>query len=87
MKNVNIDRWVDGCKVRVFNWVDGKNIYVNIQYFASGSPISRPPLVDRSVLITANENGFNMVENFLSTLVSNIMAMNIKSGLNVVLTF
>lgn len=52
---VEIDTWVAGYKVRAFDWVDGKNIYLNICYYCPGSSLSRPPAVDRSFLIPLKE--------------------------------
>ena len=41
---VNIDTWIaGGYKVRAFDWIDGKSIYLNVQYFLSGSSLERPP--------------------------------------------
>ena len=43
-KMIEIDAWVaGGYKVRAFDWVDGKNIYLNICYYCPGSSLSKPP--------------------------------------------
>ena len=52
---VEIDTWVDGYKIRAFDWVDGKNIYLNITYYRPGSSLSKRPAVDRSFLIPLEE--------------------------------
>lgn len=66
---MNFEGWIDGCKVRTMPWVDGKTIYVNVQYFKSGQSLSQPPVWDKTVYITDDEKGRNMVQNFLSSLV------------------
>ena len=49
---IEIDAWVaGGYKVRAFDWVDGKNIYLNICYYCPGSSLSKPPAADRSFLL------------------------------------
>lgn len=66
---MNFDGWIEGYKVRTMPWVDGKTIYVNVQYFKSGQSLSQPPAWDKTVYITNDEKGRNMVQNFLSSLV------------------
>lgn len=77
---MDFERWVDGYKVRVFPWIDGKTIYVNVQYYAPGSSLARPPAMDKSVYVTDNEGGRNMIYNYLSTLVSYIASTDIPEG-------
>lgn len=48
---MDFEKWISGCLVRVFPWVDGKNIYVNVQYFRPGQSISRPPAWEKTVYI------------------------------------
>lgn len=83
---MEIDKWVSGYKVRSFPWVDGKHIYLNIQYFTPGQSIFQPPVWDKSVYITDNEAGRNMISNFLDSLVSHVAGMQIQDGYKVVLT-
>lgn len=40
--NINIDTWISGYKVRAFNWIDGKRIYFNVQYYQLGQSIEQP---------------------------------------------
>jgi hypothetical protein len=39
---MNIDRWINGYKVRIMDWIDGKNIYCNVAYYRSGARIDNP---------------------------------------------
>ena len=41
---MDFEKWVSGYKVRVFPWIDGETFYVNVQYFAPGQSIARPPV-------------------------------------------
>lgn len=69
---MDFERWVDGYKVRVFPWIDGKHIYINVQYFEAGSSLEKPPKMDKTAFITDNEQGRNIIKNYLSTLVNYI---------------
>lgn len=87
MGNIEIDRWINGCKVRAFKWIDNKSIYVNIQYFIPGSSIEQSPAWDKTVYITMNDAGVNIINNFLSSLVNHISSLQIEKDQKVVLTF
>lgn len=87
MKNINIDTWVAGCKVRVIPWVDGEHYYFNVQYYPPGSSLSRPPAFDKTVYITANERGEKMIESSLNSLVEFVCRSHITEGNKYVLTF
>ena len=52
---MEINTWINGCKVRGFKWIDGKRYYINVQYFEPGSSIEKPPMWDKSVYITMND--------------------------------
>ena len=69
---MDFERWVDGYKVRVMKWIDGKHIYINVQYFNPGASFQKPPAMDKTAFITNNEKGRNMIQNYLSTLVNYI---------------
>jgi hypothetical protein len=84
--NINIDTWIRGYKVRAFNWIDGKRIYFNVQYFAPGQSIERDPVFDKTVYITNNEAGQNIIFNFIDSLVEHIVYMKITKGQEVTLT-
>lgn len=83
---MEIDDWVEGYKVRSFPWIDGKRIYFNVQYFAPGQSISRPPVWDKTVYITDNPAGQRILNEFLHTLVEYVARMQIREGTEVVLT-
>lgn len=87
MGNIEIDRWVNGCKVRAFKWIDGKSIYVNVQYFNPGAPVEKLPEFDKSVYVTINDNGMNVINNFLDSLVNHIIGLQMEKDKKVVLTF
>ena len=77
---MNFDGWIDGYKVTVFPWIDREHIYVNVQYFNSGASLSQPPEIEKTALITDNENGRSMVENYLNSLVHYIARSKIEPG-------
>lgn len=83
---MNLEKWIDGYKVHVMDWIDGKNIYINIQYFKPGSSLSQPPAMEKTAYITNNDKGRNMVQNFLSTLVEFIVRSNVPADNKMVIT-
>lgn len=70
-----IDKWIEGCKVRSFPWIDKKRIYFNVQYFAPGQSLCKPPVWDRTVFIVNNEAGRRVIQNFTHSLVTHISTM------------
>lgn len=52
---VNIDTWASGYKVRAIDWIDGKNIYLNIQYYLPGASLERSPAKEKTFLIPKSE--------------------------------
>ncbi len=81
-----LDKWVSGYKVRAFPWIDGKRIYFNVQYYASGQSIERPPVWDKTVYITDNEAGQRLVFEFTTSLVEHVARMIISKNTEVTLT-
>ena len=77
---MEINKWIDGYKVRVFPWIDGKNIYVNVQYFSPGSSTSQHPAFDKSALIADNAEGRRLAYEFTSTCVAYIAKLQIPDG-------
>ena len=51
-----------------------KRIYFNVQYYASGQSIERPPVWDKTVYITDNEAG-RLVYEFTASLVEHVVRM------------
>jgi hypothetical protein len=84
---MELDTWVNGCKVRLFPWIDGKHYYMNVMYYKPGQSIEQPPAWDKTVYITINDKGTDAIRNFLSSLVNYISKLSIKAGQKVVLTF
>ena len=74
------DMWIGSYKVRIFPWIDGKRIYCNVQYFKPGASLEKPPVWDKSVYITDNENGRDLAYNFTDTLVNHIAQMVVPQG-------
>lgn len=68
---INIDKWVASYKVRAFDWVDGENIYLHIEYNRPGASLSKPPAVEKSFLIPREEEV--KVRNFLHSIVIGLM--------------
>lgn len=64
---MELDKWIGPYKVRAFPWVDGKHIYFNVQYFAPGQSVEKPPVIDRTVYITDDEAGRRFVFDFTHT--------------------
>lgn len=71
---MEIDKWISGCKVRAFPWIDGENIYVNVQYFAPGQSINHPPIWDKTAYIRNDESGQRFVFDFTHTLVESFIS-------------
>lgn len=84
--NINIDKWILGYKVKAFNWIDGKRIYFNVQYYLPGQSIERPPVWDKTVFITENDNGYKLINDFIYTLVEHVANMQIKEGVEITIT-
>jgi hypothetical protein len=84
--NVNIDDWIEGYKVRAFNWIDGKSIYINVQYYKSGQSLSQPPAWEKTAFLTINEEAQRIMDNLFHTLICHIAMMDIPKGGKAVLT-
>lgn len=83
---MEIDNWISGYKVRAFPWVDGKHIYFNVQYYAPGQSIEKPPVWDKIVYITDNEAGQKLVRDFTHSLVEHVAKMQIAKNTEVTIT-
>lgn len=81
---MNIDRWINGYKVRIMDWIDGKNIYCNVAYYHNGARINDPAW-EKSVLIKADDKAYKAIDERLHTLVNAIASLK-TYGTNVVLT-
>ena len=83
---MEIDRWVGPYKVRSFPWIDGKRIYFNVQFYASGQSIEKPPVCDKTVYITDNDAGQRLAFNFTHSLAEYVANMQIADHTEVTLT-
>lgn len=83
---MDIDKWIGQYKVRSFPWIDGKRIYFNVQYYAPGQSVEKPPAWDKTVFITDNTTGRRLVYNLTDSLVNHIACMQLKKNVEVTLT-
>ena len=83
---MEIDTWISSCKVRIFPWIDDKRIYCNVRYYKPGQSIESEPIWDKTVYITDNEAGRNIVFNFTHSLIEHIISMQIPKNKEITLT-
>lgn len=83
---MDLDRWMGPYKVRALPWVDGKRIYFNVQYYAPGQSIEKPPIWDKTVYITNDIAGQNLVCEFTHSLVEHVAGMQIYDNVEITLT-
>ncbi len=68
---MDYEGWVAGYKVRAINWIDGKNIYLNIAYYAPGASLSRPPAQEKSFLLPKEQE--ELIRTNMHSVVVNLM--------------
>lgn len=83
---MELDKWVGLHKVRAFQWIDGKRIYFNVQCYAPGQSVEKPPVWDKTVYITDNTAGQRLVYNFTDSLVNHIAGMRVAKNVEITLT-
>jgi hypothetical protein len=83
---MELDKWIGSYKVRAFPWIDGQRIYFNVQYYAPGQSVEKPPAWDKTVFITDNNAGRRLVYDFTDSLVNHIACMKLKKNAEVTLT-
>jgi hypothetical protein len=83
---MELDRWIGSYKVRAFPWIDGKRIYFNVQYYAPGQSIEKPPVWDKTVYITDDAAGRDMVKNLTSSLTEFVSSLKIPDERKILLT-
>lgn len=84
---MEIDEWIDNCKIRSFPWVDGEHIYFNVCEYAPGQSIEKPPISDKTVYITDDPAGRRMVEYFTDSLAKHIANMRLpKQATKIIIT-
>lgn len=83
---MNIEGWVAGYKIRAFPWIDGKRIYFNVQYYAPGQSLGKPPVWSKTVYITDDAEGRRLVNEFKHSLTEHIAGMQITDEIEVTLS-
>lgn len=83
---MDLDKWIASYKVRAFQWIDGKRIYFNVQYYAPGQSTVQPPVWDKTVYITDNPAGRRLVTDFTHSLAEHIASMQIIGNTEITLT-
>jgi len=83
---MELDKWICSCKIRSIPWIDGKRIYFNVQYYAPGQSIEKPPVWDKTVYITDNIAGRRLVHEFTDSLVNYIVGMKLEDNVEITLT-
>lgn len=74
-----IDKWVSGYKVRAFPWIDHETIYFNVEYYRPGQSLHQPPVWEKTVYITDNENGRRMLRDALHSFVEFVVTTEFSS--------
>ena len=64
-----VEKWVNGYKVTYFPWIDGKRIYLNIQYYKTGSSLCRPAAWELTVYLANNDESRDLLENYETSLI------------------
>ena len=83
---MEINGWFGPYKVRAFSWIDGERLYFNVQYYAPGQSMMKPPVWDKTVYITDNTAGRRIVYDFTDSLVNHIASMRLREHVEVTLT-
>jgi len=83
---MELDKYINGYKVRAFPWIDGERIFFNVQFYASGQSFEKPPDWDRTVYVTDNDNGKRLVYENTSTLIEHVAKMHIPKDVEVTIT-
>lgn len=79
--------WIGPYKVETMDWIDGKNIYMNVQYFYPGSSVMKPPAWEKTVYIADGEKARNALKNFKETIVEYISRLKIPQGGHALISF
>lgn len=74
------DKWIGPYKIRACPWIDGKRIYFNVQYYAPGQSIEKPPSWDKTVYIVDDAAGQRLVYDFTHSLVEHVANMRVGEG-------
>ena len=66
---MRIDKWVSGYKVDACPWIDHETIHFCVAYYKPGQSIQQPPVWEKTVYVTDNENGRRMLAERLHSFV------------------
>lgn len=80
---MDLNTWIGSYKIRAFPWIDGKRIYFNMQYYAPGQSVEKPPAREKTVYITDNAAGRRLVYNLTHSLVEHVASMKITDNTEV----
>ena len=83
---MELREWIGSYKVEAFPWIDGKRIYVNVQYYRPGQSIHQPPAWDKTIYVTDDDAGRILVFDLTHALVENISMVEIKDSREVTFT-
>lgn len=83
---MKIDRWVGAYKVYACSWIDSKEIYFNVQYYASGQSLAQPPIWEKTVYITNDDAGQQLVSGFTDSLTEYVANMQVPAKAKAVIT-
>ena len=83
---IELDNWIGSYKIRSFPWIDGKRIYFNVQYYAPGQSVEKPPVWDKTVFIADNIAGRRLAYDFTDSLVNYIAGMQSSENVEITLT-
>ena len=83
---MELDKWIGQYKVRSIPWIDGKRIYFNVQYYASGQSIEKPPVWDKTVYVTDNEAGRRLVYEFTDSFTHYVTGIKSTENVEITLT-
>lgn len=79
---MEIDKWVGPYKVRAFPWPEGNLIYFNVQCYAPGQSLEKPPALDRTVYINDDSAGRRLVFEFTHTLAAYVAELHLHMNLD-----
>jgi len=80
-----LNKWIGSYKVRAFPWIDGKRIYFNVQYYAPGQSVEKPPVWDKTVYITDNNAGRKLVYDFTDSLINYVEKLRLSPNKEITL--
>lgn len=83
---MNLDKWIGPYKIMAFPWIDGKRIYFNVQEYRSGQSMSAPPLSDKTVYITDNDEGRRLLRDFTHSMAQYVSNMKMADHTEVTIT-